>query len=123
LTVASSVGSSMPFTFHVGSPPAREEILPVPQAGPPGTIFQVFYVGFPLNSTPTFEFYRKQGITETGTIYSYLNQWQIPITQTLAGANDKGWGVQQLASFPDDAPDSYVIFHERPRIETFLLLR
>jgi LysM repeat protein len=110
LTVVSGSGKPEPFYFHVTQPTA-EHILAVPAADPPGTIFRIYYVYFPLTSTQTIDFYGEdQPVTGADHTLSHRNQWQIPITQPLAGTNDKGWAVQtQLESLPGDQPGAYAI--------------
>ena len=123
LTVASGGASQASLEFMV-TLPTQEYILLVPAAGPPGTTFQVYYVNFAMNSTPTFEFYGEdQPVVDMPHVLSHRNRWQISITQLLPGTNDRGWAQAPLVSVASDRPAAYAISHDFNRVFNLIWLR
>lgn len=111
MTVTNSTGSQVttPFPFKLKLP-ERERILVVPPAGPPGTIFQTYYVSFTLNMTATFDFYAEEQ-TSAGNDHdlTYRRSWSVYINQPLSGATGKGWAQLPLLSIARDSRVAYTI--------------
>jgi hypothetical protein len=111
LTVTYEITETLNFWVEA---PTKEQILTVPPSGPPGTTFQVYYVYFDLNTTPTFDFYGEDEPVEGGDHnLTYRRSWQIPITQPLTGVmGDKGWAQAPLVSAASDLPAAYAITYD-----------
>ncbi len=123
LTVASSAESQVAFPFLITAP-TQEFILPVPAAGPAGTIFQIYYVNFDFNSTPTFDFYGEDHPVAGGDhVLSHRRRWQISITTPLVGSDGKGWAQAPLESTPADPPAGYAISYDNKRVLNLIWLR
>lgn len=121
LTVTGTLGTrkELPFTVVFPSMASIDEhILVIPSAGPLGTTFQVYYVGFTLNSTATLTIYGKSDSTFTlngadpvllrGVVEDpvYINQ---PFLDPPEKYIDKGWGLALLYLAKTEPPGLYFI--------------
>lgn len=123
ITISTADGIQAQLQFQV-NPPSVEHILTVPDAGLPGTIFDVYYVNFEINTSPTFTFYGEEqmGIGGDHTL-SYLGTWQVAINQPLQSSPGKGWGQQSLISAVTDRVAAYSITYDNWRIFNLFWLR
>lgn len=114
MTVTSGDGTAIDFLFLVQNP-TKERILAVPPAGPPGTVFQVYYVNFELGSTATIDFYGEDE-PSVGAVHemSQRSSWTVSIDKPLA--NNGGWTQKPLVSEETDLPGAYSITFDGQRI-------
>jgi hypothetical protein len=104
--------------------PTAQHILVVPPAAPPGATFQVYYVYFDLNTTPTFDFYGEDTpVIGAKHILSHRTTWQIAITQQFAGVPGKGWAEADLSSSTGDLPAAYGIGYNTRSVTDLFWLR
>jgi LysM repeat protein len=123
MTVSSADGTVVDFVFLVLSP-TTERILTVPPLGPPGTTFQVYYVNFDLNTTPTFEFYGEDEPVVGGSHeLSLRTPWEVNVDQPLMGVSGKGWAQKLLDSEPTDARAAYSITYDNKRVFNLFWLK
>ncbi len=123
MTVTRSDGPPVDFRFLVAIP-NEERILTVPQAGEPGTIFQVYYVNFDMNATETFEFYGEdEPAVGRNHHFSQRSSWQVVINQPLVGLGGKGWAQVPLASEIYNSLGAYSITFDNRRIYDLFWLR
>jgi hypothetical protein len=115
------ISVSLPFLVEV---PTEEKILVVPQAGTPGTLFQVYYVNFDMNSTATIDLYGEDNPVIGG--YHEMSQrsiWTVMIDRPLAGSPGKGWAQATLASQATDVPAAYSVTYDNKRVFDLFWLR
>ncbi len=104
--------------------PTREHILTVPAAAPPGTVFHVYYVNFPLNTIAVFDFFGENQPAVGGDhTLSHRGSWQVPVTQPLTNSPGKGWAQALLTSAASDLPAAYSITYDNLRIFDLFWLR
>jgi hypothetical protein len=124
VTVTDSTGIPEEFRFLVARPTETTEkrILIVPPAGPPGTVFHVYYVNFDLNTEPEFVFYGED-VPAVGDDHhmTYRDDWKVRIPQPLG--DGKGWGQASLISFATDRLGAYSITHNEKEIYNLFWLR
>ena len=122
ITITSADGTQAQMQFQVNSS-TTEHILTVPSVGPPGTAFNVYYVNFDLNTSPTFIFYGENQPTFGDHTLLQLGSWQITIDQPLAALPGKGWALQSLPSATTDPPGTYSITYDFKRIFNLFWIR
>jgi len=83
-----------------------QRILTIPQSGPAGTAFQIYYCGYPAeaNQEVLVDFYYgvKRTDQQGGYDFYHIYSWNILI-------NANGWATQTLSSFPGDPTRAYLI--------------
>jgi hypothetical protein len=123
VTILSNDGNQRQLQFQV-DPPTQEHILTVPSAGPPGTVFDVYYVNFDLNTSPTFDFYGEdQPNTGGDHTLLHLGSWQVTINQPLNSLPGKGWAQASLSSASTDRRAAYSITFDSWRVFNLFWLR
>jgi hypothetical protein len=123
LTVAAENSATAQIAFLVVRPP-QERIVVVPQSGPPGTAFQVYLVGFQLNSTVTLDLFGEDSpAIGSEHILSQRSRLQARIDQPLAGASGRGWAQLTLQSAASDMPAAYAITYDNRRVTTLFWIR
>jgi hypothetical protein len=123
LTVIDTSGNQAALPFRV-DPPSRERILTVPEAGPPGTTFQVYYIYFDLRTSQMFEFYGEDEASATPLHHlSHRASWQIAIDQALGGGGSKGWAQAALPSASTDDRKAYAISYNNNAAYVLFWLR
>ncbi len=112
LTIESEIEEQAHLTFTLDTA-SFPRILAVPQTGPPGTLFQVYYCGYDAFAEKEIDidFWYKTGELPDGkSEFSRATSWTVSI-------NADGWGQKELRSQPDDPVGVYGVRGRRPEIQ------
>ncbi|MBN2007520.1 MAG: LysM peptidoglycan-binding domain-containing protein [Anaerolineae bacterium] len=116
MTVKRGDESQVDFIFLVQYP-KTERIVVIPPVGPPGAVFQVYYVNFDLNTAPTIDVYGEDIPLLMGTHeLSQRSTFSILINQPLTGQPGKGWGQGPIVSQTYNAPGAYAVTFDHRRV-------
>jgi LysM repeat protein len=104
--------------------PTTRQILVVPPSGSPGSIFQIYHVGYRLNLTTTLAIFGNSdtSILTEGDELPLRGQFSIDINQPfpISGlpSQDIGWGVTSLYLGPTERPGVYLIRSSAQQTQT-----
>jgi LysM domain len=123
LQIESSGAPIEPKHFTVEKP-STQYILPVPLSGPVGTVFDIYYVNFPISMQPTIEFYREdRRPVGDEHIFTHMGRWQIALDNQMAHDRSKGWTMVALKSLTGDRPTTYALAFDNARVFSYIWLR
>jgi hypothetical protein len=110
------------------TPPNRPPfILVVPASGYPGDSFQVYYVWFPMDTSPPFKLFG-EALAEPGESHRLTERstWQVLFYEPFVGAVAAGfgWATTSLSMPAELSPGIYAVSNEDQSVQnSFWLLR